>query len=70
MTVVLVVNIVLAAIVFAAVMAIAAFAIRGSHREGRPVEVASRRRWVRPTIALHGPTHQHARRPFELELDS
>jgi hypothetical protein len=72
MTLVLVANIVLAAIVFAAVLGLAAWAIRGSHHEGRPVTVASRRQWARPTIALRRGTAHGARqaRPFSLELDA
>jgi hypothetical protein len=71
MTLVLVANIVLAAIVLAAVLGLAAWAIRGSHHEGRPVTVASRRQWARPTITLRrGPAHGARRvRPFSLELD-
>ncbi|HWE10598.1 MAG TPA: hypothetical protein VG325_14695 [Solirubrobacteraceae bacterium] len=72
MTLVLVANVVLAAIVFAAVLGLAAWAIRGSHHEGRPVTVASRRQWARPTIALrrgHGPGARHAR-SFSLEPDA
>lgn len=52
MTIVLVANIVLSALAFAAILGVAAWAIRGSHHEGRPITVASRRRWVRPTISL------------------
>ena len=71
MTLILVVNIVLAAIVFAAVIGLASWAIRGSHHEGRPVPVASRRQWTRPTIALRGGAPHGGRlaRPFSLELD-
>jgi hypothetical protein len=71
MTLVLVINIVLAALVFAAVLGLAAWAIRGSHHEGRPVTVASRRQWLRPTITLrHGAPYGGQRaRPFSLELD-
>jgi hypothetical protein len=71
MTLVLVANIVLAAIVFAGVIALMAWAIRGSHHEGRPVTVASRRQWARPSIALrHGAAHGGQRvRPFSVEMD-
>jgi hypothetical protein len=71
MTLVLVANIVLAAIVFAAVLGVAAWAIRGSHHEGRPVTVATRRQWARPTAMLRRPDAQNPRsvRPFALELD-
>jgi hypothetical protein len=71
MTLVLVANIVLAAIVFAAVLGVAAWAVRGSHHEGRPVTVATRRQWVRPTAMLHRGHAHNARsvRPFALELD-
>jgi hypothetical protein len=71
MTLVLVANIVLAAIVFAAVLGLAAWAIRGSHHEGRPVTVAARRQWARPTAMLRrGDAHgAPSVRPFTLELD-
>jgi hypothetical protein len=71
MTIVLVANIVLAAIVFAAVVGLAAWAIRGSYHEGRPITVASRRQWARPTATLRrGHAHgAHSARPFSLELD-
>ena len=52
MTLVLIANIALAALVFAAVIGLASWAIRGSHHEGRPVTAASGRQWARPTIAL------------------
>lgn len=73
MTLVLVVNIVLCAVVFTVIMAVASWAIRGSHREGRPLTVASRKRWVRPTITLHRPVHSHSgtrTRPFEAGFDA
>jgi hypothetical protein len=71
MTLVLIVNIVLAAIVFAAVIGLASWAIRGSHHEGRPVSIASRLQWARPTIALRRGAPYDGRnvRPFSLELD-
>jgi hypothetical protein len=71
MTLVLVANIVLAAIAFAAVLGVAAWAIRGSHHEGRPVTVGTRRQWARPTAMLRRGDAQNARsiRPFALELD-
>jgi len=71
MTLVLVINIVLAAIVLAAVLALASWAIRGSHHEGRPVTVASRRQWARPSMALrhNAPYGGRHARPFTLELD-
>ena len=71
MMLVLVVNIALAAIVFAAVLGLASWAIRGSHHEGRPLAAASRRQWARPTIALRRGTPYGGRyaRPVSLELD-
>ena len=71
MTLVLVINIALAAIVFAAVLGLASWAIRGSHHEGRPLTVASRRQWARPTIVLRrsAPYGGRRARPFSLELD-
>jgi hypothetical protein len=52
MTLVLIANIVLSAIVFSAVLGVAAWAVVHSHHEGRPVTVASRRQWRRHTISL------------------
>lgn len=70
MTLILLVNIVLAAIVFAVVMGLAAWAHRGSYREGRLIEDASRKQWVRPTISLHHASARPPRRvrPFQVEL--
>jgi hypothetical protein len=53
MTLVLIVNIALSAVVLLAVLGAAAWAVVHSHHEGRPVAVASRRRhWMRNTISL------------------
>jgi hypothetical protein len=71
MTFVLIVNTILAALALAGILALEAWGIRGSRHEGRPLIIASRRRWVRPTISLRpenrgaaGPAR--AARPFAL----
>jgi hypothetical protein len=71
MTLVLIVNAVLAVTVLSAVLGVVAWAIIHSHHEGRAVTVASRRQWVRPTISLHraSPHSTRRARPFRLELD-
>ena len=72
MTLVLVANIVLAGIVFAAILALASWAIRGSQHEGRLLEAGNRRQWARPTISLRRAPARGGRyaRPFTLELDA
>jgi hypothetical protein len=52
MTLILIVNGILAAAVLVAIVSLAAWAIGRSHHEGRPVTVGAQRRWVRHTISL------------------
>jgi hypothetical protein len=68
MTLVLIANIALSAVVLLAVLSVVAWAVVHSHHEGRPVAVAPRRRqWMRHTISLRrgAPTpSRRAVRPF------
>jgi hypothetical protein len=66
MTLVLVANIILAALVFAVILTVAMWAINGSRHEGQPVTVARRRHWLRPTISLRREPARSGRRvrPF------
>lgn len=54
MTLALIANIALSALVLLVVLSLVAWAVVHSHHEGRPVSVASRRRrWMRHTISIH-----------------
>jgi hypothetical protein len=67
MTYVLIANGVLAAVVLAVVGSVVAWAVRGSHHEGRPVVAGSQRRWQRHTISLRPRSAHQSRtsvRPF------
>jgi hypothetical protein len=66
MTLILIGNAVLAAFALLVVLGMAVWGVRGSHHEGRPVDHATGRRWVRPTISLrHGaPAVAPRVRPF------
>jgi hypothetical protein len=53
MTLVLIANIVLSAVVLLAVLSVVAWAVVHSRHEGQPVAVASgRRQWMRHTVSL------------------
>ena len=64
MTLILIANIALSAVVFFAVLSVAAWAIVHSHHEGRPVAVAPRRRqWMRHTVSLRRGSPAPSARP-------
>ena len=69
MTAVLILNAVLAGVVLTAVLAVALWPVRRAHHEGRPLVVASRRQWIRPTISLRPHRPSQRVRPFVLDLE-
>jgi hypothetical protein len=63
MTLILIANGILAVAVVAVIASLVAWAVRGSHHEGRPTMAGPRRRWLRHTISLR-PHSDAARGPL------